>query len=109
MTTTSYGTWASIDPPHSPGAITPPAVPDTSVEDWVTTELGDYAYFTDSTETAAVANDYRAAINAALPDGVQLDGNEFRGHPGKNGGLGLAAVVAGVDFWAVAARHDIVP
>lgn len=109
MTTTIICTWASLDPPHTPGAITLPDTPDTSVEAWVTTELGDYAYFTDVDETAALANDYRAAINAALPAGVQLDGNEFRGRPGGNDGLGLAAVVAGVDFWAVAALHDIVP
>lgn len=52
-------------------------------------------------EIAAVAVAYRAAINAALPEGVALCGNEFYG-PADAERPDLRAIVDTVDFWAVA-------
>ena len=48
----------------------------------------------------AVAQAYRAAINAALPDGVMLCGDEFYG-PADAERPDLDAIVDAVDFWAV--------
>jgi hypothetical protein len=60
----------------------------------------------------AVCAAYRAAINAALPPGVTLAGNEFygtveaddyQGYPtDEDGRLDLNEIVASVDFWAIA-------
>lgn len=60
----------------------------------------------------AVCAAYRAAINAALPPGVTLTGNEFygtvetgnyEGYPlTEDGRLDLNTIVASVDFWATA-------
>lgn len=61
----------------------------------------------------AVTAAYRDAINAALPDSVSLCGNdfygpytpeddEFAGYPQDDeGDLDIAAIVEGIDFWAI--------
>ncbi|MDG4784368.1 type II toxin-antitoxin system prevent-host-death family antitoxin [Micromonospora sp. WMMD1102] len=100
-TTTSYGTWANADGSHL------------TVEDSVVVALGDHV---SDYDVDAVAADYRAAINDALPDSVSLSGNdfygpahdrEFDGYPlTEHGDLDLSAIVNGVDFWEIAARHD---
>lgn len=69
--------------------------------------------FTDD-EVTAVADAYRAAITAALPDGVQLCGDEFygpaveldtAGYPvDEDGRLDIAAIIDGVDFWGIVER-----
>ena len=66
--------------------------------------------FTDN-EVSAVAAAYRAAINAALPDEVQLCGDEFygpafeldtAGYPvDEDGRLDIAAIIDGIDFWGI--------
>lgn len=99
-------TWIVTDPYEGiddPDRPTRPTGPGT-VEETVTLLLGDYA---DWANIPAVAADYRAAINAALPDGVVLDGNEFHGPAGA--ALDIQATVDGVDFWAIAKRHHIEP
>ena len=60
---------------------------------------------------SAVAAAYRAAINAALPDEVQLCGDEFygpafeldtAGYPvDEDGRLDIAAIIDGIDFWGI--------
>lgn len=52
----------------------------------------------------AVCAAYRAAINAALPASVTLCGNEFYGEieADDDTDLDIAALVASVDFWAIA-------
>ncbi len=65
-----------------------------------------------------IIEDYREAINKALPPGVALSGDEFigpfeydpaewAGYPvTETGDLDIAAIVAGVDLSAIVARHD---
>jgi len=63
-----------------------------------------------------IIEDYREAINDALPHNVALSGNEFigpvehdewDGYPvTETGDLDIAAIVAGVDLSAIVARHD---
>lgn len=106
MITTSYGTWnrragrssLSID-----------------VEQGVEFALpadADGEPFTDE-QIASVVSAYRAAINAALPDSVELCGDQFYGpyreedchfdgYPlDRDGDLDIAAIVESVDFWAI--------
>jgi hypothetical protein len=103
-TTTSYGNWTLVER-YS-----------VSVEDGVAAALGDFA---DEYDVDAIARDYRAAINAVLPEGVSLNGNEFYGpyygsdcdftdYPtDEHGCLDIKALVESIDFWEIAARHDI--
>jgi len=102
--TTSYGTWNNCVEHYSTG-----------VAQTVTEALGDYA---DDYDVDAIVADYRDAINAALPQGVTLAGDEFigpwrpaddefDGYPvDDHGVLDIKAIVDGVDFWAIADRHD---
>ena len=105
MITTSYGTWNNrVDG----DALT--------VEQTVAETLGDYA---DEYDIDAIAADYRAAINEALPEGVALAGDEFIGPyyaedatwgpelEDEDGRLDIKAIVDSVDLWAIVAKHEI--
>ena len=100
-TTTSYGTWVNHgDRSHL------------TVEDTVHVALGD---FVEDHDTDGIAADYRAAINAALPDSVSLHGDEFygpadgddwTGYPvTEDGALNINAIVEDIDFWPIAEAH----
>lgn len=104
MTTTSYGTWCTkVDDL----ALT--------VEQTIYETIGN----ADEYDIDAIAADYRAAINEALPEGVTLAGNEFIGPyyaedatwgpelEDEDGRLDIKAIVLGVDLWAIAAKHEI--
>ncbi|WP_405149414.1 hypothetical protein OG589_14440 [Sphaerisporangium sp. NBC_01403] len=103
-TTTTFGTWNNR---VQDGELT--------VEQSVYVALGDYA---DDYDLDAVAADYRAAINDALPSSVSLCGDEFigpyyaedrdfDGYPtDEDDRLDIKAIVEGIDFWAIAAEHD---
>lgn len=114
VTTTSYGTWNNHINDLSDGLAAD-----------VVEALGDYA--TDY-DVDAIAADWRAAINAALPDKVTLADDEFigpaydqdkdwTGYPVQDapasledqldGDLDIKAIVDGVDFWEIAARHEL--
>jgi hypothetical protein len=91
-TTTSYGTWLNLT--------------DTSlnVRQSVEESLGEFG---DEYDVNAIERDYRAAIDAALPEGVTLAGDEFYGpHPINAAAFaGIEVAVDGVDFWAIVERH----
>lgn len=105
MITTTYGTWNRCVDGHS-----------LTVEQ----SIGDYLYNYPGIDAEAVSVAYRAAINAALPDSVQLAGDQFYGPAGfevvdfegdgypvdEDGGLDINAVVAGVDFDAIVEGID---
>lgn len=69
-------------------------------------------------DTDAIESDYREAINAALPAGVSLAGDEFYGpaYPAEqdfdgfdtdeHGDLDVKAIIEGIDLWAIIAKHD---
>lgn len=52
-------------------------------------------------QVQAVADAYRAAINAVLPDGAMLCGNEFFG-PAEGSSADFDALIDGIDFWELA-------
>jgi hypothetical protein len=99
-TTTSYGTWSSRAERYS-----------ISVEQTVGDALnGDFA----DEQVESVTRAYRDAINAALPDSVSLNGDEFYGNAhdvdctdqadfphDADGRLDIAAIVETVDLGAV--------
>jgi hypothetical protein len=114
VTTTSYGTWNNHINQYSVGLHVD-----------VVEALGDYA---NDYDVDAIAADWRAAINDALPDSVTLSGDEFigpayaddqdwTGYPVEDvpdgledqleGGLDIKAIVDGVDFWEIAKRHEL--
>ncbi len=85
-----------------------------TVEHSVSVALGDYA---DAYDVDGIAADYRDAINAALPEGVSLCGDQFIGpyyeadktwgpELERCGSLNIRKIVREVDFWAIAAKHD---
>ena len=92
MITTSYGTWNNLVDPRA-----------LSVEQTISEALGAFGADYD---IDAIAADYRAAINAALPEGVSLNGNDFYGPYDKDDRLDIKSVVDSVDFWAIVAKHD---
>lgn len=98
--TTTYGSWSGrVEDSRS--ALT--------LRDYVDGSLQDEY---DDATTGRIAAAYRDAINAALPDSVQLCGDEFYGpayptddefddYPTDEGRLDIGAVVESVDFWAI--------
>lgn len=101
-TTTTYGTWTSVD--HY----------SVTVEQTIVETLGDYG---SEYDIDAIAAEYRDAINDALPDGVTLSGNEFYGpyyaddvtwdradYPTVEGSPDLMVLVDSIDLWAIIAR-----
>ncbi|MGI5273145.1 hypothetical protein ACQEUU_37650 [Nonomuraea sp. CA-218870] len=103
-TTTSYGTWNNRVEAYS-----------LTVEQTVVEALGEFA---SEYDTDAIATDYRAAINEALPEGISLSGDEFYGpyyrdevnldgYPtDEDDRLDFKAIVEGIDFWEIAAKHE---
>lgn len=99
-TTTGYGSWHYNV--RAAGLTLEQAVTD-ALDQW---DLDDNTLDT-------IIGEYRAAINQALPAGVQLCGNEFYGpaydqdcsfsgyHLDENGRLDIDAIVDNVDFWTI--------
>lgn len=107
-----YGTWCNRVNNHA-------SSPDEDVDGLVDT--GDPEWRALVAETGALASmrdEYRRAIDAALPPDVALCGEEFIGpavpEPGEfdgyprdeNGSLDFAAMVADIDVAEIVARHD---
>lgn len=87
--TTEYGTWA-----NATGAMT--------VEETVSNVLAECI---DGYDISKVVDDYIAAVNEVLPEGVTLNGNQFYGPYPRDPDLDLAELVAGVDVVEVAEPH----
>ena len=90
-TTTEYGSWTFGN--------------NASLEDTVSESLGD---FVEDYDFDALVREYRDAISAALPGGVVLAGETFYGpYPrAERYWDAITDAVHGVDFWAIAARHE---
>ncbi len=105
-TTTNYGSWAS----HGTGVV--------SISDTVTDFVngGGQDWLDTLVETGAfdrIVDDVRAAINANLPGGVTLNGDEFYGPYPLPGGVRphhlntlIPEVIESVDLGAIIERHD---
>lgn len=102
-TTTTYGTWGNV---HG-GCLT--------IRDEIDEALDDCA--DDYAPSDEIALAYENAVNQALPDGVNLIGDEFYGpaypEPGEfdgyptdeDGELDLAAIVQSVNVWEIIEKH----
>lgn len=88
MTTRCYGNWTNKISPYN-----------STLEAEVAQALD--GWDADEATVDAVCAAYRAAINAALPSGVQLCGNEFYG-PADRNCPPLNLLLDYIDFWAIA-------
>lgn len=111
-TTTSYGTWCNRVAPYSTS-------PDADVVDYI--GGGDSDWLERVEKSGALERmqaDYRAAINAALPDSVSLCGDEFigpaypdddewEGYPvDEDGALDIKACVEDIDLEPIVEAND---
>lgn len=76
----------------------------TTLTDWVAEALGD---FVADYDVPAIVAEMRDGIQAALPDGVTLAGDQLYGPYEPRVDVDVVAVLESVDFWAIAERHDI--
>ncbi|MFV8127507.1 hypothetical protein [Streptomyces syringium] len=96
--TMDYGSWGT----YSDGSSrTLPAYIEEVLGAQGDLNLGDF-------DTDAIAEEYRAAINSALPEGISLSGSTFHGPVPMADGIRdeIRGVVAAVDLWEIIARHD---
>lgn len=99
MSTTSYGSWANYR--------TQP-----TVDAEVLAALGDQA---NDFDVDAITDEYRQAINDALPAGIELHGDELYGPCDRQGGWTVwfgqpefdQAADVDTDFWEIASRHEV--
>ncbi|MFD4912875.1 hypothetical protein ACFWNR_06585 [Streptomyces virginiae] len=111
-TTTSYGTWCNRVSPYSTS-------PDVDVLDYINGGDSDWReLLEESGALDAIQHAYRDAIEAALPPGISLcgdefigpaypDDDEFDGYPtDENGSLDFAAMMEGIDLGAIVDREE---
>ena len=107
MTTTkSYGSWAR-NVEHA----------NMTLESTVCDALAD-AHFVATGLTPTIIKAYREAINEALPDGMQLCGDEFYGPAyaadcdfdgydlDEDGSLDINAIICSIDFYGIAEKIE---
>jgi antitoxin (DNA-binding transcriptional repressor) of toxin-antitoxin stability system len=76
---------------------------DRTITTYIADSLGDYA---GDYDIPAIVDEFRDALNSALPVGVSLRGErEFYG-PYPHVDVNIAEAIDGIDFWAIAARHE---
>lgn len=102
---TSYGTWCTQVDRYS-----------ISVESSVNDAFGDFG--PDDYDFDTIVDEYREAINAALPQSVALSGDEFLGpyyekdqdfddYPtDEDGSLDIKAIVEDIDLWEIIERNE---
>lgn len=102
-TTTNYGSWLNT-------------VGDLGVAYTIGIALGDYE---DDYDVDAIKDEYLDAIDAALPNGVFLSGDEFIGPYHEedqhfdgfplddDGELDIAAIVESIDLMAIVEKHEL--
>lgn len=89
---TSYGNFTNFEP----AALT--------LADSVSAALGEWA---GDYDLDAIADGLRTEINAALPEGVTLNGDELYGpYDRRDEEIDYRAIWEGIDFWAIADKHD---
>lgn len=102
MALTLYGTWCNRIDRYS-------SSPDDGIRDY----LGEWV---DDFDVDAIARDYREAIDALLPAGLSLNGDEFIGPIGNNSDGdewidvdwdALREAIEEIDFGAIVERHEI--
>lgn len=113
-TTTSYGTWCNQASTYSTS-------PEADILDYINGGDSEWrSLMAASGALEAIQDDYRAAINEALPGSVSLSGDEFigpyqpdddewEGYPvDEFGSLDIKAICEGIDLEPILQRHDII-
>lgn len=105
MTTpTSYGTWLN----HTEHSLSPESV----LLDYINGGDSDWCHRVDESGAfECMASDYRDAVQAALPEGVWLTGNEFIGPAYEkdyswDGELDISEIIEGIDVGPIVERWD---
>ena len=105
--TTEYGSWnVLVDRYHSTVEDTVTAQLDGGPPEWQERMRSSGAF-------GRVCEDYRAAVEAALPPDVSLCGNAFFGpdfasEKSWDGELDITSLVEGIDLSAIIDAHDVV-
>ncbi|MFE3461387.1 hypothetical protein ACFXKD_27905 [Nocardiopsis aegyptia] len=74
-----------------------------SPEDYVAGALGERG---DDYDIEPLVVEFRDAVNAELPEGVSVRGDQVFGPEHDRPEVDLVEAVEAVDFWAIAAKHD---
>lgn len=107
MITTGYGSWYN----HTGHNTSPEA----DIADAMNGGGSDWCQRMDAAgATEAIADDYRDAVQAALPDGIYLTGDEFLGlhqqdpnYTDEIGDFDIRAAIKSVNLNALIQKHDI--
>lgn len=113
-TTTSFGTWSQRINTYS-------SSPEQDIDNVMTGGGSEwYERMEESGALEKIQNEYRAAIEAVLPEGISLCGNEFYGpafeadradwsdYPqDDDGDMDIRGQVEGIDLMAIVERHDV--
>ncbi|SDL27368.1 hypothetical protein [Streptomyces indicus] len=106
--TTSYGTWANHGDRRN-----------ASVEATILDAInGGDSDWQERMETSGaldrIADDYRDAIDDALPEGISISGNEFIGlhhtdpdYTDAIGDFDIRAAIEDIDLYAIIQKHDV--
>ncbi|MFD3516258.1 hypothetical protein [Streptomyces sp. NPDC058657] len=107
MITTGYGSWYN----HTGSNLNP----ESDIADYMNGGGTDWCERMDEAgATKAIADDYRAAVDAALPDGIYLTGDEFLGlhrtdpnYSDEIGDFDIKGAIAEIDLGPIVQKHDI--
>lgn len=107
MITTGYGSWYN----HTGYNLSPEA----DIADYMNGGGSDWCERMDeSGATEAIADDYRAAVDKALPEGIYLSGDEFIGlhhtdpdYTDEIAEFDIRAAIEGIDLGSIIQKHDI--
>ncbi|MGA5820790.1 hypothetical protein ACPC54_23355 [Kitasatospora sp. NPDC094028] len=104
VTTTNYGSWLN----HTKHSLTPEAV----ILDFINGGGTEWCERVDECGAfSLMGSDYRDAVQAALPDGVYLTGDEFIGPAYEkdqdwDGELDISEIIEGIDLGPIVERWD---
>jgi len=113
-TTTGWGTWHQQDGRRGPDGTIGYSPRSRTLHSEVEGALDNWP----GIDVDRVADAWREAINAALPDSVALCGDQFYGpayeedydfdgYPQTTAGrLDIAAIIDGIHFWDIVEQHD---
>lgn len=102
-TTTCIGTWCNYGDNYSTSV-------ESTVADFLNGGTSDWREAMDESGAVdRIVEDYRAAVDAALPEGVSLCGNEFIADIDAefDTQTDIIEAIEAIDVWEIVARHDV--
>jgi hypothetical protein len=107
MITTGYGSWYN----HTGNNTSPEG----DIADYMNGAGADWwKRMEEAGAIDAIAADYRTAVDAALPDGISLSGDEFLGlhqadpnYTDEIGDFDIRAAIEAIDLEPIVRKHDV--